>query len=153
MFFAFHIFSKLGIPWARFIIFPPSPYSPFLHAWASRPLLLPCHSTVPAKALSSFCFMFCRGLITNLFPCKFSAEGFSVPLFTSFHLLGFVGQHSYCTSPFHYIILRASSIHLLPLYFYYSYEIFAKSFGLPWPNYHIFTSHYHLSLLAFGLAY
>ena len=153
MFFTFHIFSKLGIPWARVIIFPPSPYPPFLHAWAFRPLLLPCHSTVPAKALSSFCFMFCCGLVVSPLPCEFSVPGFPCPLFTSLPLSDFASQHSCCTNPFHCIILRASSGHLLPLCLFYFYGFFAKSFGLPRPNYHIFTFQYYLGLLVFRPAH
>ena len=129
------------------------PIFSFLGLWPSWPLLLPCHSTVPSIALSSFCFMFYHGLVVNTLSCKFSAQGFSGLPFTSSPLLGFVGQHSYCTNPFHYVILRASPAHLLRLYLYYSHGLFAKSFGLPQSNYHIFTSHYYLDLLGFRPAY
>ena len=71
-------------------------------------------------------------------------------LFTSLPLLGFVGKHSWCTNPFYYVILQAFSTHLVPFYLFYSHGLFAKSFGLPKPNYHIFTSYYYLGLLAFG---
>ena len=50
---------------------------------------------------------------TQPLPCKFSAQGFPCLLFTSLPLLGFVGKHSCCTNPFYYVILRASSTHLL----------------------------------------
>ena len=63
------------------------------------------------------------------------------PISTSLPLLGFISQHSCCASPFH------SSGHLLHLYLFYSHELFAKSFGLPQPNYHILTSYYFFRLI------
>ena len=63
------------------------------------------------------------------------------PFSTSLPLLGFISQHSCCASPFH------SSSHLLHLYLFYSHELFAKSFGLPQPNYHILTSYYFFGLI------
>jgi len=48
-----------------------------------------------------------------------------------------------------HFILWASSAHLLLLYLFYSYGLFAKSFRLLRPNYHIFTSYYFSGLLAF----
>jgi len=89
------------------------------------------------------------GCCLNPFPCQFFAQGFPGPLFTSLPLLGFVGQHSCCASPFHHFILQASLAHLLPLHLFYFHGIFARSFGLPRPNYYISTSHYFLGLLAF----
>ena len=48
--------------------------------------------------------------------------------------------------PAHFI-LWAFSAHLLPLYLFYSYGLFPKSFRLFWPNYHIFTSYYFSNTL------
>ena len=90
---------------------------------------------------------------TQPLPCKFFAQGFPCLLFTSLPLLGFVGKHSCYTNPFYYVILQASSTHLLPFYVFYSHELFAKSFGLPRPNYHIFTSYYYLGLLLHSLGF
>ena len=148
MFSAFHLFFGLGIAWARVIIFLPSQYSPFLCPW---PLgHCSCHVIPPCLLwlCPPFASRFCHGLTVSPPSRKFFAQGFSDPLFTSLPLLGFVGQHSYCTSPFHYVILQASPTHILPLYLYYSYGLFTKSFGLPRPNYHIFTSYCYLGLLA-----
>ena len=57
--------------------------------------------------------------------------------------------------PTHFIP-RASSIHLLLLYLFYSNGLLARSFGLlarsfvlPRPNYHILTSYYFSDLLTF----
>ena len=121
-----------------------APAMSFHRAWYSFVLLL-------LHVLS--CFMFYHGLVVNTLSCKFSAQGFSGLPFTSLPLLGFVGQHSCCTSPFHYVILWAFLAHLLLLYLYYSHGLFAKSFGLPRSNYHIFTSHYYLDLLGFRPAH
>ena len=79
---------------------------------------------------------------TSFTPIGFllDSSGFLGPITTSLPLLGFVGQHSCCASPFHHIIPRASSTHLLLLYLFYSHRLFTRFFGLPWPNCHIFTS-------------
>ena len=61
-------------------------------------------------------------------------------------LLGFIGQHSYCVNPFYYLGFLGSFASSLPLLLPLA---FAKSFGLPQPNYYMFTSHYFLGLLAF----
>ena len=97
--------------------------------------------------------MFCRGLVVSPLPCEFSVPGFPCPLFTSLPLSDLAGQHSCCTNPFHCVILRASLGHLLPLCLFYFYEFFTKSFGLPRPNYHIFTFQYYLGLLVFRPAH
>ena len=68
------------------------------------------------------------------------------PFPISLPLLSFIGQHSYCANPFHslsFLGLFAFSLHLLLPW------VFAKSFRLPWLNYHIFTSYYFLGLLTF----
>lgn len=65
----------------------------------------------------------------------------SSPLSTFLLLLGFIGQHFCCASPFH------SSDHLLHLYFFYSHGLFAKSFGLSRSNYHILTFYYFFGLI------
>ena len=65
---------------------------------------------------------------TQPLPCKFSAQGFPCILFTSLPFLGFVGKHSCCTNPFYYVILWASSTHLLSFYLFYSHGFFVKSF-------------------------
>ena len=78
-----------------------APAMSFHHVYYGFVLFLPSH--------------FCYGLAISPPFCKFFVQGFSDPLFTSLPLLGFVGQYSCYTSPFHYIILQASPIHLLPL--------------------------------------
>ena len=47
----------------------------------------------------------------------------------------------------HYFIPQAFLTRLLPFYLFYSYELFARIFGLPRPNYHIFTSYYLFGLI------
>ena len=84
--------------------------------------------------ITSLLFFVTRGL-TGWCSCHAS------PFSTSLPLLGFISQHSCCASPFH------SSGHLLHLYLFYSHELFAKSFGLPQPNYHILTSYYFFGLI------
>ena len=132
---------------------PHLPVEPMLSVSVSmRLLFLPYHFIVPTIALPSFRFVLHRGLVgcrVNPLPCQFSAQGFPSPLFTFLPLLGFIGQHFCCTSPFHHFISRASLAHLLPLYLFYSHGFFARFFGLPRPNYHLFTFLYFLGLLAF----
>ena len=74
---------------------------------------------------------------------------------TSLPLLGFIRPHSQCASPFHSLgflgPFHSSSFlnpfsSFLPLLLL---QVFAKSFGLPRPNYHIFTFYYLFGLLAF----
>ena len=151
MFSAFHLFFGLGIAWAKVIIFLPSPYSPFLPPWASWPLLLPCHSTMPAMALSSFCLhIFVMGSqsahpFVN-FLLKASQTHFSL-LYLSWALLANIPA-----VPTHFI----TSFFGLPrsiYYLYYSRGLFTNSFGLLRPNYHIFISHCYLGLLALRLAH
>ena len=104
---------------------------------------------MPAIALPLFFyFLLPRGL-TSWCSCRASpllhqsfAKGFLSLLSTSLPLLGFVGQHSYYASLFHFP--RASSAHLLPLYLFYSHGLFGRSFELPQSNYHIFTFYYFL---------
>lgn len=50
-----------------------------------------------------------------------------------------------------HFIPQASLIYLLLFYLFYSVGLFAKSFGLSQPNYHIFTFYYFSGLLAFRL--
>jgi len=68
----------------------------------------------------------------------------------TFHILasflGSIGPHSYCANPFHSSDFLGPFISSLPLLLLWA---FAKSFELPWPNYHILTSYYLLGLLAF----
>ena len=103
----------------------------------------------------SFHFLLSHGL-ASWFSCRANpllrqsfTQGFLGPFFTSLPLLGFVGQHSYCANSFHYFIPRAFSTCLLPLNLFYFHGLFARLFGLPLPNYHIFTFHYFLGLLDF----
>ena len=131
---------------------PSEPIFFFLAFVGLLAIAFPYHFIVPTIALPSFRFMLHRGLVgcrVNPLPCQFSAQGFPSPLFTFLPLLGFIGQHFCSTSPFHHFIPRVSSAHLLPLYLFYSHGFFARFFGLPWPNYHLFTSLYFLGLLAF----
>ena len=152
MFPAFHLFFGLGITWTRVIIFLSSPYFSFLRLWASWLLLLPYHSILlgigftllSLRVISWACGLSCQPIFLSILCSRLPRP--ALHIFTTF---GLVGQHSCCVSSFHHLILWASLAHLLPLYFFYFHELFAKSFGLPWPNYHIFTSHYYLGLLAF----
>ena len=84
--------------------------------------------------VTSLLFLVTHGILGC---CSYRAS----PLSTSLTLLGFIGQHSYSTSPFH------SLAHLLFLYIFYFHRLFAKTFRLSWPNYHIFTSYYSSGLL------
>ena len=132
MFFAFHLFFGLGTTWAKVFIFLPSPCFSSLYLWAFQLLLLPYHFIMPTIVLSSFCFVLNRGLvICCISPLlrQFSALGFPGPLLIHLPLLGFVGQHSCCTSPFHHFIPRASLAHLLPLYLFYSHDFSLNPLG------------------------
>ena len=155
MFPAFHPFFGLGVAWAKALIFLLSPCFSFLCPWASWLFILPRHFIVPAIILPSLYFVLPHELVgwrsycASPLLCQSFAQGFLGPLFTSLPLLGFIGQHSYCSSPFRYFIPRASLAHLLPLYLFYSHGLFARSFGLPWPNYHILISYCVLGLFAF----
>ena len=90
-------------------------------------MFLPCQPTTLS--------IFCLGLLRPNFH-----------IFTSF---GLCWLKFLLCQPFHYFIPQASSIHLLPLYLFYSHELFARSLVLHGPTYHIFTSYYFLGLLAF----
>ena len=73
-----------------------------------------------------------------------------LPLLVHFpHLYLFWTLLTHIPTVLTHFILQASPTHLLHLYIFYSYGLFAKSFGLPRPNYHIFTSYYFSGLLAF----
>ena len=152
-----YLLSLLGltVAWAKALIFLPSPCFPFLRLWASRLLILPYHFIMPAIALHFLYFVLPCGLVgwcschaSPLLDQSF-AQGFLGPLSTSLPLLGFIGQHSYCASPFHYLIPQASLAHLLIFYLFYSHGLFARSIGFPQPNYHILASYYFSDLLAF----
>ena len=126
-----------------------------LRLWASRLSILPYHLIVLAITLPPIYFKLPRELVggrsccASSLLCQSFTLGFLGLLFTSLLLLGFVGQHFCCASPFHHFISWASLAYLLSLYHFYSYGLFVRSFGLLRPNYHIFTSYYFLSLLAF----
>ena len=113
---------------------------------------------VPTKTLPLFLFLVTRGLAgwcsyyVSPFLHQSFAQGFLGLLFTSLLLITFwalLANISCCANPFYYFILLAFSAHLIFLYFFYSHKFFTKFFGLPWPNYHIFTFYYFLDLLVF----
>ena len=138
---------------------------------------VPAHFTTSFFGLSCPIYFFFTSFTLMCF--LLDSSGFLGPITTSLPLLGFVSQHSCCASPFHYFIPQASSAYLLllisftPMGFllnflgflglittslpllsfvgqhFYSHGRFARFFGFPWPNYHIFTSYYFSSLLAF----
>ena len=149
----------LAVAWAKALIFLLSPFFPFLHPWASRLLILPYHFIVPTIALHFLLLhdspWTCGLMFLPHQPTSSSifCLGLLRPTFTSLPLLGFVGRHSYCASPFHYFIPWASSAFLLHLYLFYFHGLFVRSFGLPRSNYHIFISYYFLGLLAFMLTH
>ena len=109
----------------------------FHHAYYSFILLLLCVKPWACDLLyqSTSSSIFCSRLprptshtLTSLRLCRLAFLLYQ-PI-SSFYPSGFLGP--FTTS--------------LPLLFPW---LFAKSFGLPQPNYHIFTSHYFLGLLAF----
>ena len=102
-------FNLLGLFSYSFTIFP---FSHSLYCWAS---------------FTVGWYFYCA----NPFLHQFFAQDFVGPLSTSLPLLGFIGQHSCCASPFHYFIPQASLTHLLLLYLFYSHRFFARFFGLP----------------------
>ena len=120
MFPSFHPFLGLDIAWVKTLIFLPSPCSFLSCVWG--PLSCGFYYTTSSCLLwfyLSFYFLLPHGL-TGWCSCRaspllyqFFAQGFLGPLSTSLPLLGFIGQHSYCASPFHYLIPWASLAHLL----------------------------------------
>ena len=90
---------------------------------------------VPAVPTHSFVNLFCLGLLR--------------PTFHIFTFFGLCWPKFLLCQPFHYFIPQTSSVHLLPLYLFYSHELLARSSVLLGPNYHIFTSYYFLGFLAF----
>ena len=134
----FYLSFRLGIAWVQVLSFLLSPSS-YLCSWAYWLGILPCHCISPAISLPLFYFLVTYGLTSWCF-CHAS------PLFTSLPLLSLTGQHSCCASPFHssgfFGPFTSSLTLLLPW-------VFIKSFALPRPNYHIFTSYYFSGLLAF----
>ena len=133
----------------------PSPCFSFLCPWASWLLILPYHFIMPTIALPSFLlcvipwtcpltFLLCQPTSLSIFCSGLPRPTFHI--FTSFRLCWPTFLLCQTISLFH------SSGFLNPLlsfYLFYSHGLFARSFGLPWPNYHILTSYYFLSLLAF----
>ena len=128
----------------------------FLCSWASWLWVLPCHFIVLAIALP-FLFYF--------LPMGLWVDALAVPAHFFINLLLMASlAHFPClyifwallanilAMPVHFIP-RVSSAHLLLLYIFYSHGLFSRSFGLPQPNYHIFTSYYFLGLLAFRLTH
>ena len=153
-------FLRLGITWAKS---PHFPVGPVFSLFVSVSLL----AIDPTISLHCACYSFTsffhfllpRGFV-DWCSCRVSpllhqsfTQGFLGPLSLSLPLLGFVGQHSCCASPFHYLIPRVSSAHLLLLYLFYSHGLFTKFFGLPQPNYYISTFYYFSRLLALKLAH
>ena len=87
--------------------------------------------TNPTISLHRACYSFTSPFI-SCYPMGLRADTFAVTAHFFINLL-----------------LRASLAHLLLLYFFYTHRHFTRFFGLPRPNYHIFTSYYFLGLLAF----
>ena len=111
------------------------PFCPVSMGWL---VLLPCHCIAPTMISPIL-----------VLPLSLQAEAPASPFFTFFLLLGFTGQHSCWASLFHALgflgpfhssgFLGLFSSSSLPLSLPW---VFTKSFGLPWPNYHILTSYY-----------
>ena len=107
----------------------------FLCPWASCLWILPYLFIVLSIALPLFLFLVTHGL-TSWCSCRASpllyhsfAQGFLGPFSTFLPLLGFIGQHSYCASPFLYFIPRASSAHLLILYLFSPMDFLLNPLG------------------------
>ena len=113
----------------------------FLCLWASLLWILPHLFIMPAIALSLFfisCFPWAYRLM--LLPCQptfhiFTSFGPYWPTFLLCWPILFFGF--------------SRPIYFFFFYLFYSYGLFASSFGLPQPNYHILTSYYFSGLLAF----
>ena len=115
----------------------PSPY-PLLF-YVCRPL-----GRVPTMPLHCFCYIIISPLFLVIHGLTSYCSCHANPLSTSLPLLGFIGQHSCCACPFHSLGFLGP---FTPLYFFYSHGLFAKSFRLFWPNYHIFISYYFSNTL------
>ena len=135
MFSAFHPFLDWALLGQKALIFLLSPCFPFLCSWAFWLLNLPYHFIMSAIALPLLSFLvipwayrpvllLCSPLLHQSF-----ARGVLSPLFISLPLLGFIGEHSCCASPFHYFIPRASLTRLPHFYLFYFHGLFAKFFG------------------------
>ena len=141
----FHLFFGLGIAWVHALSFLPGlcPLPSYVYRLLSWWFCMPLHCS-------------CYIIVSFLFPCYLWAYGLGFtsqnsccvsPLSTSLPLLSFIGPHSYRASPFHssgflspihssnFLSTITSSLPLLLPW------VFAKSFGLLWPNYHILTSY------------
>ena len=137
MFPTFHSFPRLGIAWVKALTFLDVLLFPMSVGLLAVDPDMPLHRS--SYSITSSLFLVTRGL-TSWCSCR------ADPLSTSLPLFGFIGQHSCCASPFHY---SASSAHLFLFYLFYSHGPFAKSFGLPRPNYHILKSYYFFRLIGF----
>ena len=144
-------------------------YGPLVSRFLAWPSLLPSFVGLLAGdlALMLHCsYYIITSILILCYPWAFGSMLLPIPFSTSLPLLGFIGQHSccaspfpmflpllgftsqhsYCVSPFYYLGFLGSFASSLPLLLPLA---FAKSFGLPRPNYYMFTSHYFLGLLAF----
>ena len=152
MFPVFYPFFGLGVAWAKALIFLLSPCFSFLCLWASWLLILPYHFIVSAVAIPSLLLrvtpwtrgLMCQSTFLSILYSRLPRLTFYI--FTSF---GLNWPTFLLCQPFYHFISRAFSAHLLHFYLFYSHGLFARSFGLPWPNYHISIFYCFLSLLAF----
>ena len=146
---------RLGITWAKPLISLSSLCFPFLWPWAFWLLILQYHFIVPAIVLSLLSFLVTPWACKLMFlPCQRTSSsifysGFPWLTFYIFTPIGLCWSTFLLYQP---ISLLHSSGFLgpftssLPLLVN---GLFARFFGLPQPNYHIFTSYYSSSLLAF----
>ena len=142
MFSAFHLFFGLGIAWVEALSFLPSPCS--LISCVRGPLgWESCHAT------SLFLLYYYLSFISSL-PVGLRANALAVLVHFS-HLYLFWALLANIPVVLAHFISRASLAHLFLFYLFYFHGLFSKSSGLPWPNYHIFTSYYFSGLLAFKL--
>ena len=101
----------LGVTWAKSPHLSAKPVFSFFVSvglWIIDPTIWLHHGCYSFTSL--FHFLLPHGLV-DWYSCRVSpllhqsfTQGFLGPLFTSLPLLSLVGQHSYCASPFHYLI-------------------------------------------------
>ena len=152
MFLAFYPFLGLGVAWAKAL---PSPCFFFLASVCLLAIDL---------AISLYCACYCfSSLFISCYPVGLQAYAPTVlaHFFINLLLRAFLAYFPYLylfwallatfllCQPISLFHSQASSTHLLLLCLFYSHRLFARSFGLPRPNYHILTSYYFLDLLAF----
>ena len=152
IFLAFYPFIGLGVAWAKAL---PSPCFFFLASVCLLAIDLAISLYRACSCVSS--------LLISCYPMDLRAYAPTMPahFFINLLLMASLANFSYIylfwallakfllCQPISLFHFRTSLTHLFFLYLFYSHGLFARSFGLPRPNYHILTSYYFLDLLAF----